>query len=519
MSAQKKQKVEPPAVPPALPSKPLPKPVGSAVNKAPSSSLPKPVGSAVAGRTLRSCLVQNLKEGLKQWSLVCKLTKKWDPKEFKNGESKMASLDVVDKSGASIRVIMWNKAVDKFWGSASVGKTYCITDADVKKSRQGELQIVLQLASRLAPDAASAFPTVERSEQASTSPSDFPSSVPTSQICKTTTPAKKIAPVKKVAEIKFNSLTHAADLEPEASVNTMGVVMRVEERQEFTSRAGKKMSKQLILLTDESSTRLGVTVWNPLRPLMCAEGAVFAARAAKMSEYQGTRSLSANPSSVSFDGGSAAAVVPSKTTSGCGQQDVTHTRFVQLQKWAAETRNQMLLSSRDENRGNLGALPDTGKVEILGCISFFPTDMEKPPWYLSCTQCLRKAQTSPADDNSWECAACGITFSEPKPRYKLHFVLIDATGSRWVGAFQPAAQKLLGGLPAEDLLECIQQQDQQGFSARLSNCLFRTLLLTLEAKPSMSDGFKPNWNVIGVAEPSYADESRALIAALDSAPS
>jgi replication factor A1 len=56
-------------------------------------------------------------------------------------------------------------------------------------------------------------------------------------------------------------------------------------------------------------------------------------------------------------------------------------------------------------------------------------------------------------DGDWHCARCSNSYRDPVRRWILSAIVSDLTGSTWVSLFNDQAQKILGGLSADEAYE------------------------------------------------------------------
>ncbi|KAL0903912.1 hypothetical protein M5K25_025975 [Dendrobium thyrsiflorum] len=79
-----------------------------------------------------SSLIKNLTLHQRYWTIIVLLTEMDAIRNFKSGQGKVQKLTFMDKEGLKIYAIMFNEIIDKFSNILEIGKTYMISNGQVK---------------------------------------------------------------------------------------------------------------------------------------------------------------------------------------------------------------------------------------------------------------------------------------------------------------------------------------------------------------------------------------------------
>lgn len=179
------------------------------------------------------------------------------------GTSKMFSMDLMDAEGACTRAACFGAAVDRFYATISVKKTYEISGAAVKQANPRYCRYPMQLTLD------------DRWTSVSQLPED--GSIPA-------------IPYKFVA---IGELGHAPI---GSSCDVMAVIQSVDEAVSVSTRSSGVRMKRQVMLMDDSSASIAMNLWGEKAEMELAVGCIVFLRQARLSDYLG-RSLDLNEGS------------------------------------------------------------------------------------------------------------------------------------------------------------------------------------------------------------------------------
>ena len=196
-------------------------------------------------------------------------------------------------------------------------------------------------------------------------------------------------------------------------VDVIGIVKEVGTANNFTSKAGKELTKRDVVLVDKSSTSINFTLWGEKTALVdeSSLGAVLAVKGARVGDYggrtlgsSGTTDIAVNPSIPEavdmrswWDVDGSTKQIASLSGSGGGGMTNGPTNNAAARK--------ALGAIKIENLGS----SDAGDVfTAKATVSFIKADTDKAPWYPACAKpdCSKKAVQDMAG-TSWHCEKVG----------------------------------------------------------------------------------------------------------------
>jgi len=163
----------------------------------------------------------------------------------------------------------------------------------------------------------------------------------------------------------------------------------------------------------------------------------------------------------------------------------------------------------DIKDSNLGFNEKPDMFASKATISYIRADLDKPPYYLSCETCKRKAQE---DMGNWSCAFCHKSFPVPKPRYILSCQIADATGSTWATLFDDDATSIIG-IDAVTCKSLVDSKNKVEFDKMFRKHAFRSFVFRLKAKAEQeNDAVRWKVSVLKADPIDFLAESRAMLA-------
>ena len=168
-----------------------------------------------------------------RWTIKVRVTNKGDVKTFNNarGPGKLFSADLLDEQGGEIRCTFFSGGVDRFYDLLSVGGVYFMSGGRLKVANKQYTSIRHEY-------------EIQFDEKAVINPA----------------PPEEAA---RIARVQYNlvKLDKLEAIAPNTTVDVMGVVTSAGQQADFTSKAGKAMTKRDVKLADDTNTEVSLTLW------------------------------------------------------------------------------------------------------------------------------------------------------------------------------------------------------------------------------------------------------------------
>jgi replication factor A1 len=366
---------------------------------------------------------------------------KSDVRKFNSarGEGCFFTADTMDVDGATIRLKAFGDACNKFFDHVQVGSVYKFSrfrvnmaNAKFNQGMSSQYEITLD-------------PESQADAQQNTT-------------AIATIPTKDL---KKIDELNTIPIPPPAEGQQrsELTVDTIGVVTKVTEASDFTSRAGKQMRSRTISISDSSLMTMDVKFFGDISDAYTTaqlDGAVVLLRGARLSEFNG-RNLMMGFNGEMYHNPD---IPQARELKAWYEQTGKNASFTATSKASAgggDFRNPVPISSvLDVDVVNRLAMAGQGASEyatVRGYIHLQPLDGERKPWYDACnkpdTDCKRKVNGAPGN---YHCDTCNYGMATCRHIYILNVTVYDNTGSRWISAFGDDGETIIGQ-PAETLAE------------------------------------------------------------------
>uniref|UniRef100_A0A3Q2XXU2 Replication protein A subunit n=1 Tax=Hippocampus comes TaxID=109280 RepID=A0A3Q2XXU2_HIPCM len=372
-----------------------------------------------------------------RWTIRARVTVKSHIRTWSNsrGEGKFFSFDVVDQSG-EIRILAFNKQVDKFFPRLEQNQVYLISNGSLKvankqfTSLNNDYEIALSPMSRIAP-------------------------------CHD---GRGVPSLRCL----FVPIAQLEDKEPDTILDVIGVCEEAEDAVHITSKAGEQLTKRALTLIDCSGKTVTLTLWGEQAQMFDASRhPVVAIKGARLSTFDG-RSLSALCS-----------------TTLTVDPDIPEASA--LRAWSV-TRPPALVCvilSRVRPVGvggfHAAGVPTLSLVRVwvqaedFSCVATVIASYKENCLYQACPgeSCYKKV--CQLDDGRYRCDKCGTDYPNFEYRFMLpvsaRVNLADFGHSVWATCFQEAAETLLG--ISADQLGHLKETDEKAF-----NKVFRKIQYT-----------------------------------------
>lgn len=222
-----------------------------------------------AGMEIQTTPINALSPYQNRWVIKARVSNKSDIKTWNNsrGSGKLFNMELIDESG-EIRCTGFQDQVDKFYNMIEIQKLYYISRATIKLANKAystlkndyEMSLTADSEIILCNDENVAIPLM----------------------------TYEFVPIKEIGNMEKDSL-----------VDVLGVVKSADDLVELTSKAGKEYKKRDIHLIDESKVSISLALWgNQAVNFQSNSNPVIAIKSAKVGEFNGGKTLSAQMSSV-----------------------------------------------------------------------------------------------------------------------------------------------------------------------------------------------------------------------------
>lgn len=395
---------------------PAARPSYKATNYSAASSAPKI--APPTGRT-KSNLPYYPIEGLSpyqnKWMIRARVTAKGDIKHYNNarGPGKLFWVNLLDETG-EIRATAFNDAVDMFYSKLQEGKVYYIARARVG--------IAKKQFTKLDNDYELTFNNDTEIEEASDAAS--------------------------VPSITFNfvPLHKLQDVEPNQTVDVIGVVQEIGEESEITARATQRqIPKRELTLVDQSGMSVRLTLWGATATNFRTDEPhpVIAFKGVRVGDFGG-RSLSMIMSSAMYmhadvdehyqlkgwyEGEGSKASFKAYSGGLGGSSDMNN-----------PNDRRLIAQAVDEGLGH----DQSGKADNFSVLATLHYIKNTNMWYPACKSDGCNKKVTMEQNGEWQCLKCDKTWPEPEYRYLFTGGITDLSGHLWVNGFNEIGETFLG---------------------------------------------------------------------------
>lgn len=394
-------------------------------NTSPSSAVKKiPVstpGSTPGSR--RVVPIQSLNPYNETWTIKAKVMSKSVVRTFnsRNGEGKVASMDIVDEQGTSIGVTMWSDFVGRHYEGIEEGKVYFFTRGSIKPankkyaSTRNDYEIHFDGRT-----------TIEESADQNAS--------------------------NMVAKLEFVPIDQlAGHVGKKLPVDVLGVVVQCGEEGTVKRKSDDtELRRANITLLDASLKTVECTLWNDnvdyIRQLSGLDTPVVSVSTVRVSDFQGVSLSTVSRSVIDINPSSEEAQKlrtwydtegRNATTTAAGEGLVTPGKSQSANKREdLRTIQPTVLPSPDEKAAYHNA--------ILTVAIIFP---DQSFYYMAHPETNRKVVEQ---NGAYYCEYDGKTCQTMRRRYVMQAKVTDHTGEATVSIFNDQAERLLG-LTADEL--------------------------------------------------------------------
>jgi replication factor A1 len=400
------------------------------------------------------------------------------------GEGKMFSVDLVDDSG-EIKCTFFNEAVDQYEHMFEVGKVFIISRSGIKPGN----------------------PKFCRTP--------FEMSINKSTVI---TEVEEVINAPKRRYEFIDAIDRIQDLTVASLVEVIGVIILVNDAQQFNSKNDKELVKRTIKIADQSNRNIDITLWgDQAHNFQGQVGMIMALKAAKVTEYRGEKSLTVtNSTLLEFNPNIQEAQNLNEWYSEHGDTISNSSIAITGLGNNSSTRNNKVetLASIHEQLQD----KKTVYAKIKGTLMWINHDDRAPLYYKACLDSQKKVVENPNPGNGkkWLCESTGQYYDNYDLRYILSCVVGDTTGSQYVTMFNDHGVALLG-VPAKEVETLKAQGESSEMNRIFDAAIFKRYFFTIKATEEMYQDEMKIRCVIANMEPiNYTNESKRLIDEIES---
>ncbi|XP_077448560.1 replication protein A 70 kDa DNA-binding subunit-like isoform X2 [Stigmatopora argus] len=358
--------------------------------------------------------ISQLNQYLSDWTIRVRVTHKTEIRNWSNsnGEGKVFSFDVIDKSG-EIKITAFNSQVDTFFSLVEPNEVYLISKASLKLANKQ-------------------FATINNDYEITLCGNS----------CVLACRGRDVPSTR----YRFVPISELEDKDPDVIIDVIAVCQEAGDLAQITTKAGKQLTKRELRLIDSSGKMVTLALWGeqaqtfnaPCHPVVAIKGA-------RLSTFGG-RSLTAFHSSILMVNPE----IPEAFALRSWYNQEAHAyNFHSLSEFRSKagefTTNWKTLSDVETQQLGHGE-----KADYFNCVATVVFARKKNCLYQSCptTSCHKKVHQQP--NGRFHCDKCGKDYSGFKYRFILCVNLADFGDNTWATCFQDTAENLLG-LTAEEL--------------------------------------------------------------------
>ncbi|CAN9444347.1 unnamed protein product [Alternaria alternata] len=424
--------------------------------------------------------IESLSPYAHKWTIRARCTAKSDMKEWHNqkGAGKLFSVNLLDDTG-EIRATAFTEVADKLYPVFEVGTVYYIS---------APCRVTLA------------------KKQFSNLPNDYELQF------ERETEVEKAEDQENKPQIRFNftKIADVADVEKDATIDTVGVLKEVAEVTTITSKnTNKDYSKRELTLADDSQTSIRLTIWGKTAETFEAPlESIVAFKGAKVSDFGG-RSLSLLSSGTMMVDPDIDEAHKLRGWYNAAGQNATFSTHQNMAPAAGGSKNEAkAISAILEEEAYLQDTPTY--MSLRASVLYVKNTTVAYP-ACSTEGCNKKVIEE--NPGSWWCEKCQKAFPEPQYRYVLSVNVGDHTGTLWLSCFDEAGQDIVG-MSANEAMKIKMDDDENGttnFMNAMQEATCKTFNFRVRAKmETYQDQPKPRYQVLNLYKLNYAQEANKL---------
>lgn len=416
----------------------------------------------------------------RDFKIKVRVTRKGDMRTWSNdrGQGKLFSVDLLDGHGGEIQATMFNDAADKFYAIFEEGKVYTIKKGRVKVANKRYTHIKNDYQLDLSMDSVVEF----------------------------------VGDDTAISGMKydFKPLSELSDMQDKSFVDVCGICDNVSDLQEFTSKAGKELTKRSFRIVDQSNHAVDCTLWGDLAkgvdPEMVNQSVCI--KAARVSDFNG-KSLSVNKYSINPEGVAKAKEVMQWWTSGGNTQNFNSMST----GGGGGAKSSPAITIREFEKAGMGTGEKPDYFNTVVQVKGVPVNFEKPPWYKAVPEeGIPAYKVVQADDGaSWYCEKNQKTYESYKCRYILRMTAFDHTKDHWFNCYNDVAEKIIG-VPANELEVFVNNGDENGLKNVFRGLIGKSFNARVRAKQEIyNDEARQRCDILQADDIDYSAESARML--------
>ncbi|KAG7308878.1 hypothetical protein JYU34_006140 [Plutella xylostella] len=465
---------------PAQPAmQPVPKPAPAPVSR----PAPNPDMNNSLLSTQMTHPIASLSPYQNKWVIKARVMSKGPIRTWSNakGEGKLFSMDLCDESG-EIRATAFRDAVDKYYDMLQVDKVYYFSRCQLKTANK----------------------------QYSSLKNDYEMTFTNDTVV-----AECMEDAGSVPSVKFDfvPICDIAEKNTDALIDVIGVCKSAGDVQELTAKSsGRLLKKREVTLVDSSGGVI-VTLWgNEAESFNCASNPVLAIKGCRISEFQGSKSLSCLNSSMLrlqpdlpeahklrgwYDnGGASVDLVNISAKSG---------------NYTGGSNEWITFSEAEAKQ--LGSGEKGDYYSLLGVLTFTFADNAV---YKACPQEQCNKKLVDQENGLFRCEKCNREYPNYKYRILLGANVSDPTGDQRITAFNEAAEAMLARPAAE--VGRLFDYDKKAYTDMFEDVKFKTFVFKFRTKmETYSDEARLKTTVMSASPVDYRDANARLVRSIKAA--
>ncbi|XP_072749031.1 replication protein A 70 kDa DNA-binding subunit [Anoplolepis gracilipes] len=414
-----------------------------------------------------------------RWVIKVRVTNKSAIRTWSNsrGEGKLFSMDLIDESG-EIRCTAFRDMCDKFYDMIEIGNVYYISRCALKAANKQFNSLKNDYEMTMTNDT-EIVPCHENSED-----------IPTLQF-------------------NFSSISEVENKEKNDIIDVLGVVTTFNDVQHIVQRStGRELVKRDVNIVDDSNAMVCVTLWGKqAEDFDGSNNPIIAIKGARIGEFNGGKNLSLLNSSVlekDPDLPEAHRLRGWYTTVGHSE----NAKSLSKAGGGGGDFNSPLYTFQEATEARLGEklnIPDAYTVVATINLIRVENSIYKACPIESCKKKLIDQSTG-----IFRCEKCNRDYPNFAYRLLASMNIADATGSRWITAFNEDAEKILG-MSAQELGE-LKENDNDAYMQKFGEASFKRFTFSLRARSEVfQDEMRVRHTCASVAPLNYKTHLTHLI--------
>ncbi|XP_012231039.1 replication protein A 70 kDa DNA-binding subunit [Linepithema humile] len=413
-----------------------------------------------------------------RWVIKARVTHKPPIRTWSNsrGEGKLFSIDLIDDSG-EIRCTAFRDMCDKFYDMIEVGNVYYFSRCMLKAANKQFNNLKNDFEMTMTNDT-EIIPCHDNNDDIPGMQFDF-------------------VPISRVEQKEKNDI-----------IDVMGVVTTFSDVQHLQQRStGRDLTKRDVNIVDDSGVTVCVTLWGKqAEDFDGSNNPILAIKQARVSEFNGGKSLTIfNTSVVTKDPDLPEAHKLRGWYAAGGHAETP--KSLSRQGGGGDF-NAPLHTFQEVSDARLGdKLNAADPYTVVATINLIRVENSV---YKACPVDGCKKKLIDQSTGVFRCEKCNKDFPNFSYRLIASMNIADATGSRWITAFNDDAEKILG-MSAQELGE-LKENDNDAYMQKFGEASFKRFTFSMRAKSEVfQDEMRVKHNCVSVAPLNYKTHLTYLI--------